>query len=134
MSSKLFVMAGVMLGIGLFGCGPASKLASITGTVNVNGQPVEKGSISFIPVDGSTQVTGAEIITGKYNSPIPIGESKVEIRVPKKTGSKKLYDTPDSPIQDTFEELLPVKYNDSTELRFTAVKGSNKNNWDLKIP
>jgi hypothetical protein len=35
--------------------------------------------------------------SGKFSSEVPIGESKVEIRVPKVVGKKKLYDTPDSP-------------------------------------
>ena len=113
------------------GCGPESKMASITGNVTINGAPPEKGSISFIPVDGMTPTTGASLEKGKFTSEVPIGESKVEIRVPKVVGKKKLYDTADSPEQEIMEEVLPPKYNESTELRVTAKKGNNEKNFEL---
>ena len=115
------------------GCGPESKMATITGTVTIDGTPPEKGSISFIPVDGMTSTAGATIDQGKFTSEVPIGESKVEIRVPKVVGKKKLYDTPDSPEQEIMEEVLPAKFNESTELRFTAKKGKNEKAFELSI-
>ena len=131
------IQGSLLLGIALLcqlatGCGEPSKLAKISGTVSVDGKLVEAGSISFVPVDGMAQTTGTDIKAGgKYDSDIPIGNCKVEIRVPKKTGSKKLYDTPDSPVQDTFAETLPTKYNESTELQFEAARGKNEKNWEL---
>ena len=115
----------------LFGCGPESKMAILSGTVTIDGQPAETGSISFIPVDGMTQTAGASIENGKFTSEVPIGESKVEIRVPKVVGKQKLYDTPDSPEQEIMAEVLPAKYNEATELRFTADKGKNEKNFEL---
>jgi hypothetical protein len=116
------------------GCAPDAKIARMRGEVTINAQPVERGSIAFFPVDGNTKVTGTEIVAGKFSSEIPVGESKVEIRVPRKTGTKKLYDTPDSPTQDTFEEVLPEKYNSKTELRVTAKPGTNQQNFALTTP
>ena len=113
------------------GCGPESKMATVTGSVTIDGTPAESGSISFIPVDGMTSTTGASITNGKFTSEAPIGESKVEIRVPKIVGKKKLYDTPESPVQNVMAEVLPAKYNESTELRFTAQKGKNEKNFEL---
>lgn len=115
----------------LAGCSDAVKLADVTGTVNVDGAPVEQGSISFFPVDGQGPTTGAEIAAGKYVSKAPLGDCKVEIRVPKIVGTKKLYDTPDSPVQNVMQEVLPAKYNQETELRFDAQPGKNEKNWDL---
>lgn len=113
------------------GCGPESKMGTISGTVSVDGKPAENGSISFTPVDGMAQNSGAAIQQGKFTSQVPIGESKVEIRVPKVVGKKKLYDTPDSPEQEIMAEVLPAKYNESTELRVTAAKGKNEKNFEL---
>lgn len=124
----LFVVLGVVLTIG---CGPESKMTTVTGTVMVDGKLADQGSISFIPVDGMTPTAGAVIEKGKYSSEAPIGESKVEIRIPKVVGKKKLYDTPDSPLQDIMEEVLPPKYNEQTELRFKGEKGKNEKNWEL---
>lgn len=115
----------------LIGCGPESKMTSVSGTVTVDGKAPESGAISFIPVDGMTATTGAVITQGKYESQAPLGESKVEIRIPKIVGKKKLYDTPDSPTQEIMEEVLPAKYNEATELRFSGEKGKNEKNFDL---
>ena len=75
---------------------------------------------------------GTELKEGKFSSQAAIGECKVEIRVPKVVGKKKLYDTPDSPVQDLMEEVLPAKYNEASELRIEIKKGTNEKNWDLK--
>ncbi len=114
------------------GCGPESKMIKVSGTVSVDGEPAKSGSISFIPTDGMTATTGGVIADGKYSCEAPLGESKVEIRVPKVVGKKKLYDTPDSPVQEILAEVLPEKYNEKTELRFTGVKGKNEQAFDLK--
>jgi hypothetical protein len=106
-------------------------MATVTGLVTIDGDPAGSGSISFIPVDGMSPSSGASIENGKYTSEAPIGESKVEIRVPKVVGKKKLYDTPESPVQDIMAEVLPKKYNEATELRLTAQKGKNEKNFDL---
>mgnify|MGYP006952624399 CR=1 FL=1 len=124
----LVLFSWLMLALG---CGPESNMTTVTGTVTVDGAVPDQGSISFIPVDGMTQTTGAVIEKGKYKSDAPIGESKVEIRIPKIVGKKKLYDTPDSPEQEILAEALPAKYNEQTELRFIGTKGRNEKNWDL---
>lgn len=115
----------------LSGCGPDSNLAKITGSITVDGSAPKEGSISFIPLDGKSPTTGAVIQEGKYDSDVPIGESKVEIRIPKVVGKQKLYDTPDSPEQEIMEEVLPAKYNEQSELRVTAERGDNQQNFEL---
>lgn len=126
------VLASLTLVVLSAGCGPKSDMTTVSGMVMVDGKPAEQGSISFIPVNGMTATTGAVIEEGKYVSQAPLGESKVEIRVPKIVGKKKLYDTPDSPMQEIMEEVLPPKYNEATELRFTGVEGKNEKNWELQ--
>jgi hypothetical protein len=115
------------------GCGPESKMATVSGTVTIDGKAPESGAISFIAMDGMAPTAGGVIEKGKYTSQAPIGESKVEIRVSKVVGKKKLYDTPDSPVQDLMEEVLPAKYNEATELRFKAEKGNNEKNWEITL-
>jgi hypothetical protein len=118
--------------LSVVGCGEPSNLAEVSGSVTVDGKPVERGSISFIPADGQGPTTGAEITEGKYTSQAPLGVSKVEIRVPRVIGKRKLYETSDSPVQDLMEEVLPEKYNEKTELRFEAQAGRHEKNWDLR--
>ena len=117
----------------LVGCGPESNVAKISGTVSVDGKPTAKGAISFVPISGKGPTAGTEIKDGKYTSEAAIGECKVEIRIPKVVGKKKLYDTPDSPEQEIMEEVLPVKYNEATELKVEIKKGENTKDFDLML-
>jgi hypothetical protein len=124
----LFIMA--LIGL-IAGCSN-NQASDVTGTVTVDGEPVEKGSISFIPADGKSNTAGGDIVNGKYVATnVPVGSMKVQIRVPKVTGKKKLYETADSAYRDTFSESLPKKFNDQTELRLDVQPGKNEKNWEL---
>ncbi len=57
---------------------------------------------------------------------------KVEITSPKVVGTKKIYDTPDSPVMPVTEEGLPARYNTATELKLTVQPGENKKDWQLE--
>jgi hypothetical protein len=123
LGSVLFVLAA--------GCAP-SRSARVFGAVRVDGQLVEKGSIAFIPADGQGPTAGSDIKEGKYDAPkVAIGLMKVEIRVPKVTGEKKLYEGPNSPTRKTFTEALPDKFHNNTVLRFEVQPGKNEKDWDL---
>ena len=125
----------LLLGIAA-GCGPADqvKVYPVKGTVKFQGQPMKGGgSIAFYPTGGQVGATpGGEIKEGKYTARVPVGTAKVEVRVPKVVGRKKIYDTPDSPIQDILAEVLPARYNDNTELTFDVKAGNNQKDFDLK--
>lgn len=69
---------------------------------------------------------------GKYSADVPIGPSKVAIRVPKVIGQRKLYNTPDSPVQPLMDESLPAKFNDETELTLDVKPGETQGDFDLK--
>ena len=115
------------------GCGPESNVASISGTAKFDGKPIEKGSINFVPVKGQGPTAGGNIEGGKYKCEAALGECKVEIRMAKVVGKRKLYDTPDSPEQEIMEEVLPMKYNEATELKVEIKKGENTKDFDLKL-
>ena len=131
MKTSIFGSSLLVACLALAGCGYGENEAYLSGQVMVDGQLVPTGSISFFPLEGESPTTGTTITEGKYYSQVPVGESKVEIRIPRKTGSRKLYDTPDSPVQDTFVEALPEKYNVKSELRFNAQSGLNEKDWEL---
>lgn len=128
------VFAGLLFGVlaaVFMGCSE-NKSATVTGTVTVDGQPAEKGSVTFNSVDGKTPPGAGTIENGKYTATqVPIGPTTVQIRVPKVTGKKKLYDTPDSPVRDTTSETLPAKYNTNSELKFEVKPGANLKDWEL---
>jgi hypothetical protein len=103
----------------------------VTGAVTVDGQPAKSGSIAFFPTDGKGASAGAEIVDGRYTAKAPFGTSKVEIRVPKVVGQKKLYDTADSPVKPLMDESLPARYNDQTELTVDVKPGETQKDFAL---
>jgi hypothetical protein len=127
------VSLATLLGMAVVAGGCAKPTTgTVTGTISVDGAPAKSGSIAFIPVNRKSSTAGAEIVDGLYTANVPLGTAKVEIRVPKVVGKKKLYDTPNSPIQPLLAESLPQKYNDATELTFDVQPGKNPHDYDLK--
>ncbi len=124
----LLLTASILL---LTACGDGSNTGEVVGTVSVDGKPAERGSVSFAPLSGEGSTSGAEIRDGKFSAEVALGKNKVEIRVPKVVGKQRLYDTPDSPLQELMEEVLPAKYNDQTELEIDVNQGKNEKNWEL---
>jgi hypothetical protein len=104
----------------------------VSGMVKVDGEPAKSGSIAFFPVSGKGKTAGATIADGAYTAHVPFGEAKVEIRVSKVVGQKKLYDTPDSPTKPLLAEVLPPKYNDQTTLTINVQRGENHQDFDLQ--
>src|SRR5262245_49648092 len=112
-SSVMAVLATLFLATGCSG----TNETTVSGTITVDGTPPKKGSIAFIPLDGQSRTSGGAITDGKYESQIPIGKQRVEIRISKVVGQRKLYNTANSPTQDILEEVLPPKYNSESELQ-----------------
>ncbi|MBN2292014.1 MAG: hypothetical protein JXM70_06280 [Pirellulales bacterium] len=115
------------------GCSQGPPMGEVTGNVVINGTPAKTGSISFFPVDGKSTTTGASITDGKYSAMVPLGKVKIELRVSKVVGQKKLYPTPDSPVQPIMQEVLPPKYNNQTNLEMEVQKGTNQKDFDIKL-
>jgi hypothetical protein len=123
--------AGVFAALlALAGC-TDSKNGQVSGTVKVDGIPIESGAITFLPVDGKTATAGGIIKNGAYSVKVPVGAMKVSISAPKVIGEKKIYNTPNSPVMPITKEALPEKYNEKTELTFEVKPGANPKDWDL---
>jgi hypothetical protein len=123
---------GVLVALlALSGCDAGTE-GQVSGTVKVDGQPVEAGAIQFIPADGKTPTSGGEIKDGRYSVKVPVGVMKVSISAPKVVGKKKIYPTPNSPEMPITKEALPERYNEQTELTLDVKRGKNEKDWDLK--
>jgi len=114
------------------GCSDKVKMGEVSGTIQIDGKPAKNGAIAFFPVDRKSPTTGATIEEGRYTARVPLGRAKVEIRVSRVIGHKKLYDAPNSPVQPILEEVLPDKYNNQTELLLDVEPGKNQKDFDLK--
>jgi hypothetical protein len=114
-------------------CGCGDGTAKVSGTVTLDGTPLEQGSISFLPINGNVKTTGGEIKAGQYVVQVPLGPMKVCINSGKAVGKIKLYDTPNSRERTRFVELLPAKYSDieQTELRLEIPPGDTVKDFDL---
>jgi len=131
--SHFCLIAASLLGCLLYGCGPSGgpRRASVEGTVTLDGEPIEHGSIAFYP-DGDTEgmVAGGEIRDGRYSisadkGPV-IGQNRIEIHASRKTG-KKIPDPYGGPGQtiDESVEAVPECYNAKSTLRREVQPGSN---------
>jgi hypothetical protein len=115
----------------LVGCAEPNTTL-LTGTVTVDGAPIEKGAISFYPTDGEGFTAGSPIKNGEYSARVPAGTLKVTISMPRVIGMKKLYDTPNSPERPLYEEGLPARYNSKTELQIEVEAGEMRKDFELK--
>ncbi|MBA4105072.1 MAG: hypothetical protein C0485_04880 [Pirellula sp.] len=123
--SSLFVIAL------LAGCSSKPAGGTVKGTVTLDGQPLATGRILFIAVDQGSPSAEAAITAGQFETLVLPGDKRVEIRSPKVTGKKKMYNTPDSPTIDTVVELLPAKYNVNSELKMTVDGTAQEQKFDL---
>jgi len=125
----------ILIGCMASGCGHHGldvPTATISGIVTLDGQPVEKGTINFIPADGLAPTAGAIVQAGKYSLKAPKGEARIQISAPKVVGTRKIYDTPDSPIEDVVEENIPSIYNADSVLTYKVKTNQSNVDFDLK--
>jgi hypothetical protein len=119
------------------GCGSAG-MGDVSGSVTVDGAtPAEGSSITFVPIDVKSSGGGATLKDGKYSVALPVGNYRVEIRVPKPLAAKPVATAkgpggpgPGGPAN--IQESLPAKYHDKSELTIEVKPGSNEKNWELQ--
>jgi hypothetical protein len=114
------------------GCSYGPPMGDVRGNVTVNGQPLEEGSIRFIPVDGETQTTGGIITNGSFQVEVPVAKQRVEIMANVIDQDK----TPPNPTDDqiVMKALVPKRYNFESELMLDVVPGLNEPVYNLSNP
>jgi hypothetical protein len=132
------ILVGVVVGlVSVAGCGSA-KTAAVSGSVVLNGTPVEEGAIQFIPVDGNTGASsGVEIRNGRYHIPAArgaaVGKNRVELRTFRKTG-RTVQDPTGLPGVKTEERVqaFPPEYSDQSTVVRDVKPGSNTFDFDVQ--
>ncbi len=114
------------------GCSSDSGKGTVSGTVTLDGQPLQSGLIRFVPVDGRTPTAEATITDGEFSADVPLGEKQVSISAPKVVGKRPAYQTPNAPMIDIIEELLPARYNVTSQLTLNVTGGRQDAPFDLK--
>ena len=118
----------------LAGCGGGREpvLIPVKGKVSYNGVPLETGLVQFEAVGGrSASAKGGIILNGEYSASVPAGDLLVKISSDKVVGKRKRYDTPDSPMDDVTEQVVPKKYNLESTLKVTVQ--ATKDDLDFKL-
>jgi hypothetical protein len=115
------------------GCANGTRRAAVSGLVLVNGKPLERGVIHFLPVQGTTGPgAGGKISNGRYAlatraGPV-IGTNRVEIRGFRKTG--KSMTVMGSPMDEEIQ-AVPVEFNEQSTLVRQVKPGDNTLDFDL---
>jgi hypothetical protein len=108
----------------------------LSGKVTYDGQPIDLGTISFLPVSGDKQrVSGGYIENGVYSVPEEQGANqgsyRVEIRWAKKTGKQKL-DPDTQTMVDIRNEGLPERFHKQSTLSADVSADQTTFDFDLK--
>jgi hypothetical protein len=123
----------LVLGLLFFaGCGASE---SVSGIVTVDGQPLPKGRIRFIPREGTPGPdAGDDIVEGKYHitKGLQQGEYRVEINGTRKT-PKKVRD-PFFGVKPIYneEEVVHPDYNQNSKLIYRVNAGANVKDFEVK--
>ena len=123
MSAKM--LCGLFVAFAV-GCGPSTR---VEGTVTLDGRPVNDGSISFAPADGTGPSFGAALTEGRFQvaaaSPVTAGPKRVRIRGSMKTGKRIPAGAPPPPDKMTGEVRYypaPGPTEEALEATLTAGK------------
>jgi hypothetical protein len=115
----------------------SSNRANVSGKVSLDGKPVTRGSILFVPSEtvGGTAAGGA-IVDGEYilhDACAPyIGKNRVEIRALRGTGrmvQKPL--APQGDMVDERTEAVASRFNSEATLTFEIQNGNNTASFDV---
>jgi hypothetical protein len=109
----------------------------LSGTVRVDGQPIDAGTISFIPTDHRQQkVSGGPISNGVYSveelSGANGGQYRIEIHWYKKTGRMATDPVTGDPYEERAEGL-PDRFHKNSELTAEVSPGKTTFDFDLKL-
>ena len=107
-------------------------MGDVNGSVTVNGQPLEEGSIRFIPVDGNKPASGGIIRNGSFTVQVPVAMQRVEIAANVVDEEK----TPPNATADqiVMKRIVPERYSVQSELTLDVKPGLNEPEYKLTDP
>lgn len=134
----LAVAASVILASAA-GCGGGDPLQrqAVSGTVTFKGQPLDKGTIQFLPADPQAKGSpgGATITNGQFSLPaaqgLAPGKYRVQISSPVGGAEPGPEEAPGESSK-LAEERIPASWNTESKHEITVEKGG-ANKFDFKI-
>jgi hypothetical protein len=129
------IVCGLLLAAG---CGPRSDRLQVSGTVTLDGAPLEGGSIRFTSVGGDKlMAAGAMIQNGAYLIPkeqgLPPGTYHLEINSPDSDAPPVIVrQTPGGPGIPVAPDRIPPEYNlESDKTIEVTVDGANEFDFNI---
>ncbi|MCC7084014.1 MAG: hypothetical protein IT427_03280 [Pirellulales bacterium] len=114
------------------GCGNGNR-AAVSGTVTLDGKPLQQGVINFLLADGKGPSAGGTITDGQYEisatKGVMVGSNRVSISSVQPTG-RKIQSL--GRVDEEYAEAVPTRYNQQTTLLHEIQPGQNVLNFDLQ--
>ena len=109
----------MLVGLTLAGCGKTGPTrCEVTGSVTLDGQPVDGGEVLFLPTGGENATSDAcPIVNGAFKGQVSPGSKRVEINATKDTGKVAPDGLPD------YQNFIPKQYNVESTLTATIKEG-----------
>jgi hypothetical protein len=137
LQTRIWVVLGLLLAVAWLGCAdPSGGREPVSGEVRFKGQPLDQGTIQFIPIEEQDTTSGGMISEGQYTvekmKGLKPGRYKVVItsgdpREPAPPG-----ELPGAPFP-VAKERIPPEYNRASKQE-VEVKKSGPNKFDFLIP
>jgi hypothetical protein len=136
MRSIYFSGIGLFVCVFLLGCTEGeTERVPISGKITLDNQPIDGGTILFLPQEKGKIKTGATIEEGQYildeDEGPQAGQHRVEIYWAKKTGRQIPSNDPPNMMDET-REVVPGKYNQQSVLTVEIKPGENTFDLDLR--
>jgi hypothetical protein len=127
--AKEFRLGALLIALILSGgCGGDAAVGKVHGKVTLDGQPLRKAVVTFIPVRGGRQSSGFTDADGRYQlfyfrdrMGAQVGKHKISIHT---SGTEET-------DRSGEEERVPEQYNDKTALERDVAPGDNEFSFDL---
>jgi hypothetical protein len=108
-----------------WGCSGGDGRLAVSGTVTVDGKPLEAGAISFAPEPGSDANTAGGVVKqGKFDLPssagLKPGKYRVNVTAMRKTGR-----VVQDPMAGAIPEQVPIEFNETGSLS-AVVQADNR--------
>lgn len=127
----MFVFCTILV----FGCQRGPQRYALSGSVNLDGQPLEEGAISFRPEEGTPGPSaGGAINEGAFSIPASGGPlaGRFRVEISASRPGESFVPGMDGQMVPAYEQFLPARYNSESELR-VDVGASGKNSFDFVL-
>jgi len=112
----------------LVGCGQSGpKSYDVSGTVTVDGQPLETGKIFLIDPEGHLDSDVGDIVNGEFDFTAREGSKRVELRAARETGEISDFGGP------VTEEALLDRYNSHSTLTAEVTTNGKQNVYTFEL-